>query len=361
MLIKDLLHAINQEIPFNTAESWDNVGLLIGDELAEVTGILTALDCTIEVIEEAKNNNINTIICHHPLIFSGIKSIHASGYGKVIQTLIKHDMHLIALHTNLDAHPQGVSAMIAEQLLLEDIHILLPQQKQINKLQIFVPLAHAEQLKSVLSEIGAGQIGDYDHCFFSVNGTGEFRALDNANPFVGENGKVHYEEEMKVECVFESNLKPAVLEIIKKHHPYETPAFDILSFDIEAEYGTGVKAKLSYPMKLSAFAQYTKEKLNLDVVKMIGDDKEIETIGIIGGAGVSYMKEVQREGVDVFLTGDIKYHEAHDLMMAGIYAIDITHYSESVMKNGLKRIIETYVQSVKVMASDINTNPFTVI
>lgn len=362
MLIKDLLKVINQEIPFNTAESWDNVGLLIGDETAEVTGILTTLDCTIEVIEEAKNNQINTIICHHPLIFSGIKSIYANGYGKVIQALIKHDLNLIALHTNLDVHPQGVSAMIAEQLLLEDIQILLPEQKQINKLQIFVPTAHAEQLKAALAEVGAGQIGDYDHCFFSVKGSGEFRALDNSNPFVGQKGQVHQEEELKIECVFESHLKADILEAIQANHPYETPAFDILSFDIEATHGTGVKAKLSKPMQFSTFAQYAKGQLNLDVVKMIGEDKEINTVGIIGGAGVSYIKDIARQGVDVFLTGDIKYHEAHDLIMAGQAALDITHYSEEVMKDGLKALLINILdQEINIVASKVNTNPFKVL
>ncbi len=361
MLIRELLNEINQEIPLLTAENWDNVGLLIGDEAAEVSGIITALDCTLEVVQEAKEKNINTIICHHPLIFSGIKSILHSGYGEVIRCLIKNDMQLIALHTNLDAHPKGVSAMITERLELNDIEILLPEQKSIQKLQIFVPLAYAEQFKSALAEVGAGQIGDYDHCFFSVKGTGEFRALENANPFVGNKGEIHQEEEMKIECVFESSLKSDVLEVIKTHHPYETPAFDICSFDVQAEYGTGVKAALKEPMSLSDFAKNAKKKLNLDVIKMIGEDKVINTVGIIGGSGMDYMNEVKRAGVDVFITGDIKYHEAHDLIMAELAALDITHYAEHVMKEGLSALLSTFIKDINIVVSQIDTNPFKVL
>lgn len=358
MLINTLLNTINDEIPFHTAESWDNVGLLIGDKQSEVIGILTALDCTVEVIDEAIAHDINTIICHHPLIFSGIKSIHNEGYGQVIQHLIKHDMNLIALHTNLDAHPQGVSAMIADALKLTDIKILLPEEQKLIKLQIFVPNEHAMTLKSKLAEAGAGRIGDYDHCFYSTQGTGEFRALDNANPYVGKVGEVHYEPEVKVECVFEPHLKSAILEVIEQHHPYETPAFDILTFTVPGVYGTGVQAKLSEPMMLSEFAQIAKTNLSLDVIKMIGEDKQIETVGIIGGAGMSFLHDVKRTGVDVFLTGDIKYHEAHDVLMAGMKALDITHYSEYVMKEGLKQLLETFNLDTPIIASQVNTNPF---
>ncbi|WP_414046266.1 Nif3-like dinuclear metal center hexameric protein [Macrococcus equi] len=357
MKTKTLLDIINQEIPLNTAEDWDNVGLLIGDTEREVTGIITALDCTLDVVFDAKSKNVNTIICHHPLIFSGIKSIHNNGYGEIIHELIKSEINLIALHTNLDAHPQGVSAMIAKSLSLQNIEILIPSQITMYKLQVFVPTEYAEQLKSALAEVGVGKIGNYDHCFFSLKGTGEFRGLEGANPFVGNKGDIHYEEEVKIECVFKQNLKQNVIETIQSVHPYETPAFDIIAFDQEVNFGTGVKAKLSHPMLLSEFAQLTKQNLQLDTVKMIGTDKQVETVGIIGGAGVSYMNEVLKKDVDVFMTGDIKYHEAHDLLMSGQATLDISHYSEYVMKEGLKSLLEQHID-VRIFTSEINTNPF---
>ncbi|MGK0554419.1 Nif3-like dinuclear metal center hexameric protein [Macrococcus capreoli] len=358
MKINTLMSIINNEIPMHTAESWDNVGLLIGDTEREVTGILTALDCTMAVVTEAIEQNVNTIICHHPLIFSGIKAIQNHGYGEIIHALIKNEMNLIALHTNLDAHPKGVSAMIANQLELNNIEILLPDQTELCKLQIYVPNHHAQGLKEKLAATGAGKIGDYDHCFYSSKGHGEFRPLENAQPFVGNINEVHVEEELKVECVFEPHLKQQIIEVIHQYHPYETPAYEILTFTLPAQFGTGVKAHLPQPMMLSELAQLAKAKLSLDVVKWIGEDQRISTVGIIGGAGVSYMKDVQNK-VDVLLTGDIKYHEAHDLMMMQLPAIDITHYSECVMKEGLKRLLDALID-VPVIASSVNTNPFNV-
>ena len=73
MIIQELLQEIDKQVPFSTSESWDNVGLLIGTEKSEVNGVLTTLDCTLEVVDEAIQNNINTIIAHHPLIFKGVK------------------------------------------------------------------------------------------------------------------------------------------------------------------------------------------------------------------------------------------------------------------------------------------------
>ena len=75
MKINELMVMLDEHVPFNTAESWDNVGLLIGDESQEVTGILTALDCTLEIVEQAIEENINTIISHHPLIFKGVNPL----------------------------------------------------------------------------------------------------------------------------------------------------------------------------------------------------------------------------------------------------------------------------------------------
>ncbi|MCE4956136.1 Nif3-like dinuclear metal center hexameric protein [Macrococcoides caseolyticum] len=357
MKIKDLMKLINKEIPLKTAESWDNVGLIIGDNESHVTGILTTLDCTKAVVEEALTHNINTIICHHPLIFKGIQSIHNTGYGEVMHALIKNEINLIALHTNLDAHPKGVSAMIAEKLALESIEILLPENHTLCKLQLFVPKEHTTLLKNKLAEIGAGSIGDYDHCFFSTSGQGEFFPNDNANPFVGIKNEIHYEDEIKLECVFAPHLKTDIIKLIHQFHPYETPAFDIFEMTVPAPYGTGVKAQLSKPMLLSELAQFAKSALALDVVKIIGEDKRVSSVAIIGGAGVSYMYQVQNSDVDVLLTGDIKYHEAHDLLMMQLPAIDITHYSEWVMKEGLKRLLDAWIDA-PILASNVNTNPF---
>ncbi|WP_243719925.1 Nif3-like dinuclear metal center hexameric protein [Macrococcus lamae] len=360
MTIDELMQLIDKEIPLNKAESWDNVGLLIGDKNAEITNILTTLDCTIEVVEEALVKGYNTIICHHPLIFSSIKQIENKGYGAVIQLLIKHDMNLIALHTNLDAHHQGVSAMIADKLQLVNQTILVPNRRSMAKLQLFVPSSHVEQVKAALGEAGAGQVGNYSDCFFQVEGKGQFKPDENADPYTGQAGKLEVVEEIKLECVFDPQLRSQVEQALIKSHPYEEPAYDVYDFQVEDVFGTGIKAELKHPVQIGSWLKEVKSMLNIDSLRLIGSaDQEIRTVGIIGGAGMNYMSAVQKTGVDVFLTGDIKYHEAHDLLMAGLTTVDIQHYSEVVMKDGLKALLESLGIQVTVISSSIDTNPFT--
>lgn len=360
MNVNQLLQLLNEEFPFSKAESWDNVGLLIGDKEDKINKILITLDATLEVVEEAVANEVNVIVAHHPLIFSGIKSINAEGYSQVMRMLIKHDINLIAMHTNLDAHPHGVSAMIGEKVGLRNMEILIKQSVDRNKLQVFVPKTHVESLKKQLALSGAGNIGDYSECFYQVEGLGQFKPNDNANPYIGEKGQVEQVEEIKLECVFEPKYRSAIERAIQKYHPYEEPAYDITTFNVTDDFGTGIKGKLAQPVLLRDWLPKVKEKLEIDSVKLIGDsEKTIQTVGIIGGAGVSYMQDVMKANVDIFLTGDIKYHEAHDLLMADQTTLDIQHYSEHVMKNGLKQMLSSLID-VPVIESSVNTNPFQV-
>lgn len=357
MNIRELLQIIHREIPAHTAESWDNVGLLIGDDMTQVTGIMTTLDCTVAVIDEAVSKGVNTIICHHPLIFSGIKQINAGGYGTIMRYAIKNDIQLIAMHTNLDNYKYGVSYMIGEQIGLKNQSILLRERKTLCKLQLFVPTEAAERVKAALADAGAGQIGEYSHCFYTTEGVGQFKPSQDAQPYVGKRGEIHYEQELKVECVFEPHLRKHIENVISDVHPYETPAYDIFDYTVDAEYGTGSIGTIG-KMTVRKFAELLKEKLDIPSVKVIGDmDAEIASVSIIGGAGVSYMSEISGKS-DVFLTGDIKYHEAHDLLMEGQIAIDIGHYSEYVMKDGLKLILNRLIPDMLVYASATNTNPF---
>lgn len=362
MNVGTLLSKINDVIPFDKAESWDNVGLLIGDINEGVNGILTTLDCTLEVVNEALEKNCNVIIAHHPLIFKGLKSINEEGYNKIIRLLIKHNIHLIAMHTNLDHYEKGVSYYISEKIGLKNPRILLPLKEKHCYLQTYVPKDNATHLKDALAAVGVGEIGNYKHCFYTTEGTGEFEAQNNANPYVGNIGEVHYEAEMKIEGVFKDTLTNNVIQTLMANHPYETPAYQIMPFEVESNFGTGIVADLESPLVLKNFAELVKERLQLDVVKIVGNSKDmIHRVGIIGGSGFDFYQSVKRSNVDVFLTGDIKYHEAHDLLMHQLNTLDISHYSEYVMKDGLKSILELMDLDCRIIASEVNSDPFQVI
>ena len=128
--LSEITQVIEAWAPVRNAESFDNVGLLIGDKNQEITNVLVTLDCTEQVIDEAINNGINLIVTFHPIIFSGLKKITGNTYvERVVQKAIKHDIAIYALHTNLDFCATGSNHYIASKLKLEKIKGLVPKEK----------------------------------------------------------------------------------------------------------------------------------------------------------------------------------------------------------------------------------------
>lgn len=127
--VNKILKVIDQIAPFETADSWDNVGLLIGNENQVVNRILIALDISEEVIEEAIEEGFDMIITHHPIIFNPLKKITTGDrVGKILIDAIRNDIAIIAAHTNLDkVFSNGINRYLADSLLLGQLQILIPE------------------------------------------------------------------------------------------------------------------------------------------------------------------------------------------------------------------------------------------
>lgn len=363
MTIKELMMLLDRKVPFNTAELWDNVGLLIGDETETISGILTALDCTEEVVDEAIALNYNTIISHHPLIFKGVQSLQHKGYGKIIRKLIQHNINLIAMHTNLDVNPVGVNYMLANILNLTNIRQINQQQTNYYKVQTYIPKENVKLFKDNLSQAGLAQEGNYEYCFFETEGLGQFKPVGDANPHLGEIDKIEDVEEVKVEFMIKNGQKDLTEQLINKYHPYETPVYDFIELVDKSRYGLGVMGELSTPMSIEQFSEFAKNQLQIPSVRFVGNGSQyIQTIAIIGGSGIGFEYKAISQGADIFVTGDIKHHDALDAAIQGVNLLDINHYSEYVMKEGLKSLLDDWFndlnQNVNVKASQINTDPF---
>lgn len=356
MKVSELLEVINEIAPFRYGEEWDNNGLLVGDTNSGVTRVITALDCHPEVVKEAVENNCNVIIAHHPLIFSKLSTVTETGVGKVIRELIKRDINLIALHTPLDNQADGVSHMIAERLGYTDTSVMLKKSEQYKKLRINVPKDDVESVKSALSEAGVGHQGDYSECFFEYPVQGQFRPGDEANPHIGSQNKLEIVEEYIVEAIFPHEITRKVIDTIYQAHPYEEPAYDIYTLEHEIDVGLGVKAEAD--TTFDALVNKINE-ISTGVVNIVhANDKPIRTIGIIGGSGAPYIDEAFSTGIDVLITGDIKYHEAYDAKLNGYNIIDAGHFLESVMIEGLARQLKDKISEINILESQVNTNPF---
>lgn len=365
MKISYLLQVINNHVPFSTAESWDNVGLIIGDENAKITSILTGLDCTEAVVDEAIELGANTIICHHPLIFKGLKQINEQdGYGAIIRKIIQNNINLIVMHTNLDVYPKGVNAMLAEKIGLQNMRILNPEIINYYKVQVFIPEANSVDFKRELSKRGLAQEGDYEYCFFQTQGTGQFKPVNGSNPYLGKVNEIESVTEMKLEFMISEHQQQLAIDLINQYHPYETPVYDLIHLTREANYGLGMIGQLSQSYNVADFMQHVKQHLNMPSVRYTGDDQaQIKTVAIIGGSGIGFEYLAANKGADLFITGDIKHHDALDAKIAGINLLDINHYSEYVMKEGLQSLLTNWLneqqQYLEVNVSQINTDPFT--
>ena len=228
MKIKQITNYLEEIAPLAFQESYDNSGLIVGDEDANVKSALVTIDCTEAVLDEAIEKNSNLIITHHPIIFSGIKKLSGKSYiERIIIKAIKNDIAIYAIHTNLDNVAHGVSAKIAEKLSLKNCKVLAPKKGFLRKLTVYCPNLDMHNLRNTLFQAGAGNIANYDECSFTSIGEGTFRANQGCNPYLGEIGKRQVEKEEKLEVIFTKHQQESILSAMYSAHPYEEVAYQI--------------------------------------------------------------------------------------------------------------------------------------
>jgi dinuclear metal center YbgI/SA1388 family protein len=360
MKIVDLISAIEVFAAPELQEDYDNAGLITGNAYWECSGVLCSLDVTMEVIEEAKAQNCNLILSHHPIIFRGLKRINGKNYVEnIVIEAIKNDIALYAAHTNLDNVLLGVSGMIAKKLGLKDIKVLQPKNRLLRRLITFAPLDKAEDVRKAVFDAGAGHIGQYSECSFNSEGTGTFKAEEGADPYVGEIGKQHQEKETKIEIVYPFYMETQVVKALVKHHPYEEVAYDIFTMEnIHLGIGSGVIGQLEVPMEGQKFLNLLKERFaakGIRYTNLLG--KPIQKVAICGGAGSFLLKKAISSKADIYITGDVKYHEFFDAE-GKIVLADIGHYeSEQYTVELLCDLLLKKFPTFAVLKSGVNTNP----
>lgn len=367
MTVQDITAELEEWAPLETAENFDNVGLLVGNKEIEVTGILITLDCLESVVEEAVQKNCNLIVSFHPIVFSGLKKITGKNYvERVVMQALKNDIAIFSMHTALDNSFFGVNAIISDHLNLYDRKILIPKQGSILKLTTYVPVANAASLRKKLFEAGAGNIGNYSHCSFNLEGTGTFQGEENSNPTIGEPGKIHCEKETQLNITFPKHLEHTVLKALFKNHPYEEVAYEITILQNENQkLGMGMIGDLPESISEQAFFQLLKEKFHLKSIRhseFLG--REVRKIAVLGGSGAFAISAAKREKADAFITADLKYHDFFKAEKSILLA-DIGHYeSEQWTKNGIHSFLTKKIRNFapalpenKVIISETNTNP----
>lgn len=358
--VNDILNALFDYAPLSYQESYDNSGVQVGDLAMEVDACLIALDCSEKLIDEALSRNIHLVITHHPLIFSGIKSLTGKNeQERILLKAIKNNIAILSVHTNLDKVHNGVSYMLGEKIGLENMEVLVPEKGLLKKMVAFCPQSHSEVVKTALFNAGGGDIGAYAECSYSVIGEGSFRAKEGASPFVGEVGKRHIEKEERIELVFPADKQSAVLHALLHAHPYEEVAYDVYSLENVHPYvGLGVVGDLPQAKEEAAFLSGLASSLGVACVRHSAFRKgKIKRVALCGGSGAGFVEAAIGAKADAYVTGDVKYH-AFQTVENDILLADIGHFeSEQFTKELLFEIITKKIPNFATYIYDKEQNP----
>jgi dinuclear metal center YbgI/SA1388 family protein len=361
----EIIGLMEQFSPKGYAMEGDKIGLQIGRLNKPIENVMITLDILENVVDEAIEKKVQLIIAHHPPIFRPLQKIVTdTPQGRIIEKLLKHDIAVYAAHTNLDVTSGGVNDLLAEALGLQNVELLVPTyDEKLKKLVVFVPKSHSDGVREAIGYAGAGAIGNYSHCSFSGDGTGYFLPGENTNPFIGKAGEIEAVSEERIETIFPVSLEKKVLSAMLKAHPYEEVAYDIYPLDNKGrDLGLGRIGNVP-EMTLQDFVNHVKKVFGLNGVRVVGDLKgKVKKVAVLGGDGGKYWSQAKFKGADVFVTGDLYYHVAHDAMMAGMNIVDPGHHVEMVMKQGVTNVLRKMCSEkgyeVNIFPSELNTDPF---
>ena len=348
MKIKEITDAIENFAPLYMQESWDNSGMQVGDASRDITGVLLCTDVREDIIAEAIERGANLVISHHPLLFRGLKKIVGRTYQeRIVALAIKNDIAIYCAHTNMDCACGGVNFKMAEKLGMNNVKVLSPQQNTLRKLVVMVPLEQAAEVEKAMCDAGAGRLGNYDHCSYRINGEGRYRALEGAEPFAGKLGEYHTEPETRIEVLVHKALCGKVVNAMIKAHPYEEPAFDIISLENEDKYaGLGVIGDIE-PEDAHHFLARVKTAFEVKALRYSGNlNKTVSRVAMCGGSGVEFMGQAMSMGADVYITGDMKYHDfqgyENRIILADIGHYESEHYTKEIFYDIIQKKNPTF-------------------
>ncbi|MEC3965941.1 Nif3-like dinuclear metal center hexameric protein [Flagellimonas halotolerans] len=360
MTVNDIAKVLEELAPLAHAEEFDNVGLLVGNPNMEVKGVLVTLDTLENVVNEAIEKKCNLIVSFHPIIFKGLKRLTGSNYvERVVIKAIAHNIAIYSMHTALDNSKMGVNAKICEVLGLKNPEILIPRAKSIKKLTTYAPSADADTIKLALFAAGAGEIGKYSNCSYSLEGTGSFKAGNGANPAVGKVGEVHFEKETMINVIYSFEKEKSILNALFNVHPYEEVAYEVLTLEnSNQDLGIGMIGTLDAEMDEKEFLLLVKDRMNASVVrhsKLLGN--KVNKVAVLGGSGAFAIGAAKKSGANIFVTADIKYHEFYQAEDQLVIA-DIGHFeTEQFTKDLLVDYLTKKIPNFAVSLSESITNP----
>jgi dinuclear metal center YbgI/SA1388 family protein len=364
--LSEVIEVLDQAYPPQLAQSWDSVGLVCGDPDDLLESVTVAVDATPAVVDEVPDGAL--LLAHHPLLLRGVDTVAASTpKGALVHRLIRTGRSLFTAHTNADSASPGVSDALAHALGLTVETVLepVPAAAELDKWVIYVPRENAEAVRAAVFDAGAGHIGDYSHCSWTVTGIGQFLPHEGATPAVGSVGNVERVDEDRFEVIAPARLRADVLSAMRAAHPYEEPAFDIFALVAPpSEAGLGRVGVLAQPEPLREFVSRVTRALPPTSwgVRAAGDpDLPVSRVAVCGGAGDSLLSAAARADVQAYVTADLRHHPADEHRRASEVAlVDVAHWaSEFPWCDQVANVLRSrFGAALPVRVSALRTDPW---
>ena len=368
--VADIIKAMEKIAPSNLAEDWDNVGLQVGQKNWPVKKVWVSLDPALDIVANACQNDADLLITHHPLIFKPLCSVDFdTTTGSIIRMAARRKIAIFSSHTNLDIVAEGLNDVLAEAIGLKSLKVLgKPVEEEKVKLIIYVPEDYEKKILDVILQTKAGNIGEYSACTFRNRGESTFRPGSMATPFIGKTGEISGANEIRIETVVQKDNVSEIIEYVRSHHPYETMAYDVYPL-LTNEYcnGIGRIGELDEKIELKSLALKIKEKLRLKFVKISGNHELIvKRAAVCTGSGSSMMKYFLSSGAQVYISGDLRYHDARDAQAANLGIIDIGHFASEhlivdVLAKRLESILSEAGMNIEVKPYSLEDDPFVIV
>jgi dinuclear metal center YbgI/SA1388 family protein len=324
-----IVEYLEQFAPPHLAADWDNVGLLLGDREARCERVMTCLTLTQEVAQETIQTNVQLIVTHHPILFRPVQRLTTdTPEGEMLLSLIQAGVAVYSPHTAFDNTAGGINDSLARRLDLVEVAPLRQREGTRQcKIVVFVPESDLTRVSDAMFSAGAGHIGEYSQCSFRVSGTGTFFGSDATQPTVGQKGRREEVNEWRLEVLCPENICEQVIEAMRRAHSYEEPAYDVYPLQ-PATIGESRLGRLQKSQTLEQLAQTTKEVLKTARVQIVGDpSRSVERVALACGAGGEFLTDAVRAKADVFLTGEVRFHDYLAAQASGLALVLPGHYA----------------------------------
>lgn len=367
MNVRDLCNVLGQIAPLSLAADWDNVGLLVGDPHAAVRKMLLCIDLTPAVLAEAVRVKAQMVMAYHPIIFKTISRVTADA-APVVHEAARRGIAVYSMHTALDAARGGTNDVLADVLGLHDRKPLDPAFDQAKcKIVVFLPAEDLPAVASAAFAAGAGVIGEYQGCSFLGHGVGTFCGSEHSHPAVGQARRHEAVEEVRLEMVAPKSRAAEVCRAVRAAHSYEEPAIDVYPLlDAPGGLGLGRVGRLAKPATLETVLRRIKKALGVPHVLLAGDGdhkaRRIGTAAVAAGSAGSLWKSAAAAGATLYLTGEMRHHDALAAAQAGMSVVCVGHsHSERIALKHLAGRLIAARPGINIALAKTDRDPFTIV